>query len=136
MSSGLPSLPIVLWVADFSAAAFAEWTTWHQAAGGEAIHVSKESNSRRIWRSPTAYRKLPVTNTAPPAQLALAWLVRRHSEVIPIPGTSSTARLEENVRAADLQLSDEDLNRIENALPKGSAVGERYAPALMKIVNR
>jgi aryl-alcohol dehydrogenase-like predicted oxidoreductase len=65
----------------------------------------------------------------------LAWLVRRHSDVIPIPGTSSTARLEENVRAADLQLSDEDLNRIENALPKGSAVGERYAPALMKIVN-
>ena len=70
-----------------------------------------------------------------PAQIALAWLLRRHNDVIPIPGTSSNARLEENVRAADLQLSDEDLNRIENTVPKGSAVGERYAPAPMKIVN-
>jgi aryl-alcohol dehydrogenase-like predicted oxidoreductase len=70
-----------------------------------------------------------------PAQLALAWLVRRHGDVIPIPGTSSTARLEENVRAVDLQLKDEDLYRIENVLPKGAAVGQRYAPAAMKIVN-
>jgi aryl-alcohol dehydrogenase-like predicted oxidoreductase len=70
-----------------------------------------------------------------PAQLALAWLLRRHQDVIPIPGTSSLARLEENVRAADIPLSEPDLDRIENALPKGSVTGERYAPAMMKIVN-
>jgi aryl-alcohol dehydrogenase-like predicted oxidoreductase len=70
-----------------------------------------------------------------PAQLALAWLLRRHQDVIPIPGTSSIARLEENIRAAEVRLSEQDLNRIEHALPKGSVVGERYAPAMMKIIN-
>jgi len=70
-----------------------------------------------------------------PAQLALAWILHRHEDVIPIPGTSSLSRLEENIRAADLQLRDQDLIRIEHALPKGSVVGERYAPAMMKIVN-
>jgi aryl-alcohol dehydrogenase-like predicted oxidoreductase len=70
-----------------------------------------------------------------PAQLALAWLLRRHQDVIPIPGTSSIVRLEENIGAADVQLSEQDLNRIEYALPKGSVSGERYAPAMMKIVN-
>jgi aryl-alcohol dehydrogenase-like predicted oxidoreductase len=70
-----------------------------------------------------------------PAQLALAWLLRRHQDVIPIPGTSSLARLEENIHAAEVALSEQDLNRIEQALPKGSASGERYLPAMMKIVN-
>ncbi len=70
-----------------------------------------------------------------PAQLALAWLLNRHQDVIPIPGTSSMARLEENIRATDIKLSEEDLNRIEYALPKGSVAGERYAPAMMKIIN-
>jgi len=76
---------------------------------------------------------LPVDCT--PAQLALAWLLHRHQDVIPIPGTSNMARLEENIRAADVQLSEEDLDRIENVLPKGSVMGERYAPAMMKIIN-
>ena len=70
-----------------------------------------------------------------PAQLALAWLLRRHQDVTPIPGTSSIARLEENIRAADVFLNEQDLNRIEHALPKGSAAGERYAPEMMKVVN-
>lgn len=70
-----------------------------------------------------------------PAQLALAWILRRHSDVIPIPGTSSMERLEENARAADVVLSEQELARLEAALPKGAAVGERYTPAMMKIVN-
>jgi len=55
--------------------------------------------------------------------------------VVPIPGTSSITRLEENVRAADIALSEQDLNHIEHALPKGEVAGERYAPAMMKIIN-
>jgi aryl-alcohol dehydrogenase-like predicted oxidoreductase len=70
-----------------------------------------------------------------PAQLALAWLLGRHQDVIPIPGTSSIARLEENIGAAEVALGEPDLKRIEQALPKGSVAGERYAPAMMKIVN-
>jgi hypothetical protein len=45
------------------------------------------------------------------------------------------SRLEENIRSGDLKLNEQDLNRIEDALPKGSVTGERYAPAMMKIVN-
>lgn len=71
-----------------------------------------------------------------PAQLALAWILHRHQNVIAIPGTSSSARLQENVHASDLRLNEQDLNRIEQALPKDSVVGERYAPAMMKTVNR
>jgi aryl-alcohol dehydrogenase-like predicted oxidoreductase len=70
-----------------------------------------------------------------PAQLALAWLLCLHRDVIPIPGTSSIARLEENIGAASICLNEHDLNRIEQVLPKGTVVGERYAPAMMKIVN-
>jgi aryl-alcohol dehydrogenase-like predicted oxidoreductase len=70
-----------------------------------------------------------------PAQLALAWLLRRHDNVIPIPGTSNIARLEENICAIDVSLSEQDLSHIEDAFPKGSVVGERYAPAMMKVIN-
>ena len=80
-------------------------------------------------------RELAVEKKCTPAQLALAWLLRRHDDVVPIPGTSSIARLEENFRAAEIEVSQQDLDRIDKALPKGSVIGERYAPAMMKIVN-
>ncbi len=80
-------------------------------------------------------RQVAKEKDCTPAQLALAWILHRHQDVIPIPGTSSLSRLEENIRAADLRLSEQDLMRIEYALPKGSVVGERYAPELMKTVN-
>jgi len=70
-----------------------------------------------------------------PAQLALAWILRRHQDVIPIPGTSSLARLEENARSVNVALSPEEIARIEHALPKGAVAGERYAAAMMKSLN-
>jgi aryl-alcohol dehydrogenase-like predicted oxidoreductase len=69
------------------------------------------------------------------AQLALAWILRRHQDVVPIPGTSSIARLEENARAVDVQLDEQDFKRIEGAFPHGAAQGERYAPEMMRIIN-
>lgn len=69
------------------------------------------------------------------AQLALAWILERHDDVIPIPGTSNEKRLEENARAADIQLSADDLHRIEDSLPKGAVVGDRYAAPMMQLLN-
>jgi len=80
-------------------------------------------------------RELANEKQCTPAQLALAWLLNRRHDVIPIPGTSSMARLEENVGAAKIQLSAADLDRIERTLPKGAAEGERYAPALRGLLN-
>jgi aryl-alcohol dehydrogenase-like predicted oxidoreductase len=69
-----------------------------------------------------------------PGQLALAWILRK-PDVIPIPGTSSLARLEENARAVDVELSDSDIARIEDLLPKAAA-GARYDPAMLDLVDR
>lgn len=80
-------------------------------------------------------RQIAEERKCTPAQLALAWLLHRHEDVIPIPGTSSIERLEENAAASYIVLSQQDLDRIEQALPKGSVVGERYAAPMMKIVN-
>lgn len=62
-----------------------------------------------------------------PAQLALAWVLGRGDDVVPIPGTKRRGYLEQNVGALDVELTDEDLARIEEAFPKGATAGERYA---------
>jgi aryl-alcohol dehydrogenase-like predicted oxidoreductase len=69
------------------------------------------------------------------AQLALAWLLNRHDNVIPIPGTSSRKRLEENIAAADIRLTDEELDRIEQVAPKGVAAGTRYDANMTRLLN-
>ena len=66
-------------------------------------------------------------NGVTPAQLALAWVLHRGADVVPIPGTRRRRYLEENVAAAEIQLSDEDLARLDEALPPGAAAGQRYA---------
>ena len=71
-----------------------------------------------------------------PAQLALAWLLSREDNVIPIPGTSNSRRLEENAAAADIRLSQADLDQIEEISPRGAAAGQRYNPAMLGLVNR
>ena len=81
-------------------------------------------------------RKLAEERQHTPAQLALGWLLSRHDNVIPIPGTSSAKRLEENVAAVDVELSEADLNRIEQASPRGAVAGTRYDPKMLDLVNR
>jgi aryl-alcohol dehydrogenase-like predicted oxidoreductase len=61
-----------------------------------------------------------------PGQIALAWLLSRGEDVVPIPGTKRVRYLEENAEAVDVELSDEELERIEQAFPRGAAAGERY----------
>jgi aryl-alcohol dehydrogenase-like predicted oxidoreductase len=70
-----------------------------------------------------------------PSQLALAWVLSRGEDVVPIPGTRRTANLEENVAAVDVELTAADLDAIEQAAPVGVAAGERYAPQGMRTLN-
>jgi aryl-alcohol dehydrogenase-like predicted oxidoreductase len=60
-------------------------------------------------------------------QLALAWVLAQGDDVVPIPGTKHVAYLEQNVAASEVELSDEELRRIDEAAPAGAAVGDRYA---------
>jgi aryl-alcohol dehydrogenase-like predicted oxidoreductase len=64
---------------------------------------------------------------ATPGQLALAWVLAQGEDLVPIPGTKRIRYLEENVAAAEVELSEEDLARIDEAAPRGSASGDRYA---------
>lgn len=60
------------------------------------------------------------------AQVALAWLLAKAPFIVPIPGTTKLAHLEENLRTADMQLSEEDVRELENAVAKFPVVGDRY----------
>jgi aryl-alcohol dehydrogenase-like predicted oxidoreductase len=71
-----------------------------------------------------------------PSQLALAWVLAQGRDVVPIPGTKRVKYLEENAAAVDVELSDDDLRRIDAAFPVGAAVGTRYPEGGMKNVNR
>ena len=69
-----------------------------------------------------------------PAQLALAWVMAKGRDIVPIPGTKRRAYLEENVAAASLALTREDVARLDEAVPPGATAGPRYAD--MSTVNR
>jgi aryl-alcohol dehydrogenase-like predicted oxidoreductase len=72
--------------------------------------------------------ELAQTKKCTPAQLALAWLLAQDESIVPIPGTKSRKRLEENVGAVNVQLTPDDLKRLDALVPVGSATGERYMP--------
>jgi aryl-alcohol dehydrogenase-like predicted oxidoreductase len=78
-------------------------------------------------------RELASEKELTPGQLALAWVMHRGEHVVPIPGTKRVSYLEENLAAADVQLSEEDVERIADAVP--TATGARYDEQGMRSVN-
>ncbi len=81
-------------------------------------------------------RDLAKEKGCTPAQLALAWILRRDDDVIPIPGTSSSARLEENAAAVNVRLTAQEIERIERASPPAVVAGERYSAGAKRLVDR
>jgi len=79
-------------------------------------------------------RELAAATGYTPAQLALAWLLTRE-DVVPIPGTSSVERLEENAGAIDVRLTRAELDEIERVSPRGAVVGERYHASGAALLN-
>jgi aryl-alcohol dehydrogenase-like predicted oxidoreductase len=71
-----------------------------------------------------------------PAQLALAWVLAQGQDVVPIPGTKRRRYLEENAGALQVELSADDLARIDTVAPRGVAAGERYPAQALRAVNR
>jgi aryl-alcohol dehydrogenase-like predicted oxidoreductase len=69
-----------------------------------------------------------------PGQLALAWVLAQGEDIVPIPGTKHMKYLQENIAAVDIKLSEEDLERLDEAAPKGAAFGARYSD--MSMINR
>jgi aryl-alcohol dehydrogenase-like predicted oxidoreductase len=77
--------------------------------------------------------RLAAEKDVTPAQLALAWVLAQGDDIVPIPGTRRRTRLEENAGAVDVELTDDDLRRIDDAVPQVS--GDRYAEQMMGLVN-
>jgi aryl-alcohol dehydrogenase-like predicted oxidoreductase len=80
--------------------------------------------------------KIAERKKATPAQIALAWLLAQKPWIVPIPGTTKLARLEENLAAVDIQLTPDDLREIDTAASKITLQGARYPEHLQKMVGR
>jgi aryl-alcohol dehydrogenase-like predicted oxidoreductase len=78
--------------------------------------------------------ELAANKAVTPAQLALAWVLAQGEDIVPIPGTKRRARLEENADAVDIELSDDELREIADALPEAS--GDRYPEQSMATLDR
>ncbi|WP_431878664.1 aldo/keto reductase [Amycolatopsis sacchari] len=95
-----------------------------------------EGNFDRNLAIVEALRALAAEKGVTAGQLALAWVQHRGADVVPIPGTKRRTYLEENVAAATLELSADDLARIEAAAPKDAVAGERYPAHLARNAGR
>jgi len=73
---------------------------------------------------------------ATPGQVALAWLLAQKPWIVPIPGTRRLERLEENLGAASVQLTDADLREIDDAASRITVQGARLPEAVLKLTNR
>jgi aryl-alcohol dehydrogenase-like predicted oxidoreductase len=73
---------------------------------------------------------------AKPGQLALAWVLAKGDDVVPIPGTKRRKYLEENVASVDIKLTHQEVEELEAAVPQEAVAGDRYTPASMKSVDR
>jgi aryl-alcohol dehydrogenase-like predicted oxidoreductase len=80
-------------------------------------------------------RELAASKGVTPSQLAIAWVLAKGDDVVPIPGTKRRRYLEENVGALDVELTGEDLAAIEEVTPRGSVAGARYNPEMMAYVD-
>jgi len=79
-------------------------------------------------------KEIALEHDCTPGQLAIAWVMHQGHDVVPIPGTKRRSYLEQNVEATEIELSAEDLERIDEAAPVGAAAGDRYPD--MSAVNR
>ena len=80
-------------------------------------------------------KEMAVARGCTPSQLALAWVLAQGDDIVTIPGTKRRKYLDENLDAADVKLSTEDLQQIDQVAPRGVATGERYAATAMRLLN-
>jgi aryl-alcohol dehydrogenase-like predicted oxidoreductase len=87
-------------------------------------------------RAASAVRELAARKGVTPGQIALAWLLHKGDDVAPIPGTKRRTYLEENVAAAEIRLSRDEISALDSALAPGKVSGPRYGEKAMAQVDR
>jgi len=93
-------------------------------------------NFQRNLQLVTRIEEIARENGWTPAQLALAWVLAQGPDIVPIPGTKRRKYLDENVGALEVELTAEDLRRMDEVLPQGAVSGTRYPEAMMSFVGR
>ena len=83
----------------------------------------------------SAVETLAAEKGVKPGQVALAWVLAQGNDIVPIPGTKRRTYLEENVAAVEVTLSNAEIEKLSNAIPRGAASGDRYVAASMKALN-
>jgi aryl-alcohol dehydrogenase-like predicted oxidoreductase len=96
----------------------------------------QEENLQRNLELANRIREMAAEKGCTAAQLALAWVLSRGEDIIPIPGTKRRKWLEENIAALEVTLAAGDLQRLEAIAPKGVAAGERYGEAMMNFMRK
>jgi aryl-alcohol dehydrogenase-like predicted oxidoreductase len=84
----------------------------------------------------TRLEEIAARKGCSPSQLALAWLLARGPDIVPIPGTKRRAYLESNAAAVELELTDQEVSALDTAFPPDAASGERYAPDMMRWLDK
>ena len=83
-----------------------------------------------------AVRQFAVEHRLAPAQVALAWLIHQKPFIVPIPGTKSETRLQENMSAAYVELMDADYKKLDSILKEHTVIGARYSEATESMTDR
>ena len=96
----------------------------------------QEANFARNLELVARVGALATEKHCTPGQLALAWVLSQGGDIVPIPGTKRRKYLEENLGALDVELTPDDVARINEAAPKGGVAGLRYPEQMMGTVNR
>ena len=113
-----------------------EATTFDSSDFRSTFPASIQRRARRIAPSSSSWSTSRSEKAATPAQIALAWILAQKPWIVPIPGTTKLHRLEENIAAADVELTDDDLQEIETAAAQITAEGARYAEAQQRMIDR
>jgi aryl-alcohol dehydrogenase-like predicted oxidoreductase len=93
---------------------------------------AREANLALVER----VRAVAERHEASPGQIALAWLLAQGTSIVPIPGTRRLSRLDENLAATDIRLTDADLTELDEASTQVKIVGDRYPEAMQRMINR
>ncbi|PKU23183.1 aldo/keto reductase [Telmatospirillum siberiense] len=104
-----------------------DWRRHHPRFSGE--------NFAHNLRLAETVRSMAKEHRCTAAQLALAWVLAQGKDIVPIPGTKQVALLEENLGALSITLSEDDLQRLDEAFPRGATAGDRYLPQGMQALN-
>ena len=95
-----------------------------------------EQNFEKNMQLVERIRAIATRKSVKPGQLALAWVLAKGQDMVPIPGTKRRKYLDENAAAADLQLTPDEVAELEAAVPQHEVAGDRYAAPAMKAIDR